>query len=100
MLLACQRTVLACLAAVALAGAAPQAFAQGAAGGASALPSPQAAAADISAYRVGPEDLLEITVWREEALKRDVLVRPDGGISYPVIGEVVAGTCNLTRVGI
>jgi polysaccharide biosynthesis/export protein len=43
-----------------------------------------------SIYRVGPEDVLEISVWREEALKRDVLVRPDGGMSYPLIGEVQA----------
>jgi polysaccharide export outer membrane protein len=41
-------------------------------------------------YRVGPEDLLDITVWREEALKQQSLVRPDGGISFPLIGEVLA----------
>ena len=41
-------------------------------------------------YRVGAEDVLEISVWREDALKREVLVRPDGGISYPLIGDVQA----------
>jgi polysaccharide export outer membrane protein len=45
---------------------------------------------DLSTYRVGPEDMLEISVWREDALKKEVLVRPDGGISYPLIGEVQA----------
>src|SRR5512134_2199560 len=45
---------------------------------------------DLSSYRVGAEDLLEISVWREDALKKEVLVRPDGGISYPLIGEVQA----------
>jgi polysaccharide export outer membrane protein len=45
---------------------------------------------DPSSYRVGPEDLLEISVWREDALKKEVLVRPDGGVSYPLIGEVQA----------
>lgn len=45
---------------------------------------------DPSSYRVGPEDLLEISVWREDALKKEALVRPDGGISYPLIGEVQA----------
>jgi polysaccharide export outer membrane protein len=45
---------------------------------------------DPATYRVGPEDVLEISVWREEALKKDVLVRPDGGISYPLIGDVQA----------
>ena len=47
---------------------------------------------DPSTYRVGAEDVLEISVWREDALKKEALVRPDGGISYPLIGEVqVAG---------
>lgn len=43
---------------------------------------------DPSTYRVGPEDVLELSVWHEDALKKEVLVRPDGGISYPLIGEV------------
>jgi polysaccharide export outer membrane protein len=52
----------------------------------------QVAGIDPSTYRVGPEDVLEISVWREDTLKKQVLVRPDGGISYPLIGEVqVAG---------
>ena len=54
------------------------------------VPAAPVAAVSSSSYRLGPEDLLEITVWREDALKRDVLVRPDGGISYPLIGEVQA----------
>ena len=41
-------------------------------------------------YQVGPEDVLDITVWKEEGLKKEVLVRPDGGISFPLIGEVQA----------
>lgn len=48
-----------------------------------------AAPADLS-YRVGPEDVIEISVWREEGLKKEVLVRPDGGISFPIIGEIRA----------
>jgi polysaccharide export outer membrane protein len=52
----------------------------------------QVAGIDPSTYRVGPEDVLEISVWREDTLKKQVLVRPDGGVSYPLIGEVqVAG---------
>lgn len=41
-------------------------------------------------YRLNPEDLLEISVWKEEGLKKDVVVRPDGGISFPLVGEIVA----------
>jgi polysaccharide export outer membrane protein len=43
-------------------------------------------------YHINPEDVLEISVWREEDLRREVLVRPDGGISFPLAGNVeVAG---------
>lgn len=45
---------------------------------------------DLLTYQVGPEDVLEVTVWKEEGLKKEVLVRPDGGISYPLVGEVQA----------
>lgn len=43
-----------------------------------------------SGYQIGPEDVLEISVWKEEGLKKEVLVRPDGGLSFPLIGEVQA----------
>lgn len=86
--LACQRVILACLVVIAGLIAGPVAIAQAPAG-AGATPTPTATV-NPSTYRLGPEDLLEITVWREDALKREVLVRPDGGISYPLIGEVQA----------
>lgn len=47
-------------------------------------------ATDGASYRIGPEDVLEISVWREDALRKEVLVRPDGGTSYPLIGDVQA----------
>ncbi len=43
-----------------------------------------------SGYQVEPEDVLEISVWKEDALKKEVLVRPDGGLSFPLIGDVQA----------
>ena len=43
-----------------------------------------------SDYRIGPEDVLEISVWKEEGLKKEVLVRPDGGISFPLAGDMQA----------
>jgi polysaccharide export outer membrane protein len=55
-----------------------------------ALAWPGAAAASDEAYRIGPEDVLEISVWREEALKKEVLVRPDGEISFPLAGDLAA----------
>jgi len=39
-------------------------------------------------YQIEPEDVLEIGVWKEEGLQRDVLVRPDGRISFPLIGDI------------
>ena len=39
-------------------------------------------------YRIGPEDVLHISVWKEKDLDRKVLVRPDGGISFPLVGDI------------
>jgi polysaccharide biosynthesis/export protein len=41
-------------------------------------------------YLIGPEDILEISVWKEEGLEREVLVRPDGKLSFPLAGDVQA----------
>ena len=39
-------------------------------------------------YLVQPGDVLDISVWKEEDLTKQVLVRPDGGISFPLVGDV------------
>jgi polysaccharide export outer membrane protein len=55
-----------------------------------------AAAADTAmpaigqSYLIGPGDVLEISVWKEEALTKLVTVLPDGKISFPLIGETLA----------
>src|SRR5215472_904893 len=41
-------------------------------------------------YRVQPGDLLMVSVWKEESLQGEVLVRPDGGLSFPLVGDVAA----------
>jgi polysaccharide export outer membrane protein len=41
-------------------------------------------------YIIGPEDVLEIAVWKSPDLSRTVQVRPDGKISLPLIGDVAA----------
>ena len=41
-------------------------------------------------YIIGPEDVLEISVWRNQDLSKVVAVRPDGRISLPLIGDVGA----------
>ncbi len=41
-------------------------------------------------YRLGPEDVLRISVWKDEHLTRETLVRPDGMVSFPLVGDVRA----------
>ena len=41
-------------------------------------------------YQIGPEDKVEIQVWKNADLSRTVTVRPDGKISLPLIGDVQA----------
>jgi len=48
------------------------------------------AQAPESSYRIGPNDVLTIFVWKETELSRDVTVMPDGKITYPLIGEITA----------
>ncbi len=45
---------------------------------------------EATEFYLGPGDLLEVSVWKDEALSRQVVVRPDGKISFPLIGDVVA----------
>ena len=39
-------------------------------------------------YIIQPGDVLEISVWKEPDLQREVLVRPDGSISFPLVGDI------------
>ncbi len=41
-------------------------------------------------YIIGPGDILDIALWRDDALVRQVMVLSDGNISFPLIGEVMA----------
>lgn len=50
----------------------------------------QAAPSDISAYTVNPGDVLTISVWKEVDLIRQVIIRPDGAFSFPLVGDIDA----------
>jgi polysaccharide export outer membrane protein len=52
-----------------------------------AKPTPGETGAD---YRIGPEDVLQISVFSNEALSRTVPVRPDGMITLPLLNDVKA----------
>jgi polysaccharide export outer membrane protein len=41
-------------------------------------------------YLLGPEDVVKISVWKDEHLTNEVVVRPDGMVSFPLIGDVPA----------
>lgn len=41
-------------------------------------------------YRLGAEDVLMVSVWKDENLTREVVVRPDGMFSFPLVGDVRA----------
>jgi polysaccharide export outer membrane protein len=43
-----------------------------------------------SSYVIGPSDVLTVTVWKEPTLSGSILVRPDGMITLPLIGDVQA----------
>lgn len=42
-------------------------------------------------FLLGPEDVIDIIVWRSDDLtQKDVVVRPDGKIAMPLVGEIEA----------
>ena len=50
-------------------------------------------------YRIGVDDVLQVSVWRNDDLSVTVPVRPDGRISVPLVGDVVAGGRTPEEVG-
>lgn len=55
----------------------------------SMLVSVPVSAAELT-YAVQPGDILSVSVWKEPSLQGPVLVRPDGGFSFPLAGEIDA----------
>ena len=49
-----------------------------------------AGAPAMTPYRINPGDELEVLVWGDERLQRDVLVLPDGTFAFPLVGQVTA----------
>ena len=76
-------------------------FAPGAAPAAEDAPAakdaPAAPAAD-DAYALNPGDVLEVSVWKGEGMQRDVLVLPDGRISFPLAGHLQAAGKSAEQV--
>ncbi|MCW9023138.1 MAG: polysaccharide export protein [Gammaproteobacteria bacterium] len=51
----------------------------------------QASDTAVPAFILGAGDVLDISIWKEEGMQREVMIRPDGGISFPLIGDIQAG---------
>ena len=66
---------------------APQTFAQ-----------EKTAALPVVDYVIGPGDVLDISVWKEQALTKLVTVLPDGKISFPLVGAITAGGKTLDQL--
>ena len=48
------------------------------------------------AYHIGPGDIIEISVWKDEALSRTLVVPPDGIISFPLIDSINVTNLNVS----
>src|SRR6266403_3520446 len=58
-------------------------------------------AGEDPAYKIGPQDVLKIDVWREDQLTRTVPVRPDGKITLPLLNDVqAAGLTPMDLAGV
>ena len=51
---------------------------------------PPGPAISAEEYKIGPEDLLAVSVWKNDAMSRTVPVRPDGMISLPLLDDIQA----------
>ena len=76
------------------------------AAGAQAANAPPAArtapATNSSTYTLQPGDVIDVSVWKEPDLQREVLIRPDGGLSFPLAGDITTTgmTVEAVRVAI
>ncbi len=59
---------------------------------------PSIAQEETPDYLIGPKDILNIHVWQEPELTRDVTVTPDGRITFPLIGKIMAQGKTVTEL--
>ncbi len=57
------------------------------------------AAAPQQGYELRPGDIVAVSVWQEPGLEQLVLVRPDGGVSFPLAGDLKAEGLTLEELG-
>jgi polysaccharide export outer membrane protein len=49
-------------------------------------------------YKLNPGDIISISVWKEPDLEKDVLIRPDGKFSFPLVGDILAEGFSVEEV--
>lgn len=49
-------------------------------------------------YHVGPGDVIEVSVWRDENLSRELVITPDGILSFPLIGDVNVANMSVAEI--
>jgi polysaccharide biosynthesis/export protein len=52
----------------------------------------------VTEYAISEDDILKISVWQNPDLDQEVIVRPDGMISFPLIGDVLAKGMTVTEL--
>ena len=57
-----------------------------------------AAVAQEARFALNSGDVLEISVWGDENLTRQVLIRPDGRISFPLVGDIQAAGLSVDEL--
>ncbi len=66
-----------------------------------ARPTGASRAGEDPAYKIGPQDLLKVDVWKEDQLTRTVPVRPDGKITLPLLNDIqAAGLTPMELAGV
>ena len=66
--------------------------------GATLLNAAPQASAEGQGYAIQPGDVLRVMVWKEEDLQQEILVRPDGGITFPLAGSIEAAGHTVEEV--
>lgn len=59
----------------------------------------QSASSSIADYILGVEDRLSISVWKEPELSRTVVIRPDGKVTCPLVGDIQAAGRTARQLG-
>lgn len=59
---------------------------------------PQKPETASTTYLLQPGDILQVSVWREQELQSEVVIRPDGNMSFPLSGDVMAAGRGVDEV--